>query len=138
MINDLDHTLAELSPRAVGEFIYHSSKEDLPAEITPFAQINECDNVTSIIPLEQAQKHQLAEGKTVFCHIVLDTPYSTLESTGLTSAVAAQLSSQNIPCNVISGIRHDHLMVPLHRMNETLELLESLRAQAQGWVRAES
>lgn len=54
--------------------------------------------------------------------------HSSLEAVGLTAAVSAVLARAGLPCNVIAGYYHDHLLVPHARAQEAVEVLESLRA----------
>lgn len=115
-----------------GKYIYHCSSSPLPAEITPFAQIIEDTETISIIPLEQAKQANLCQGNTIFSRIML-TLTASLESVGLTSAIAAQLTTQSIPANVVTSVHHDHLLVPSTRKEEALDLLTQLTKQAHGW-----
>ena len=52
--------------------------------------------------------------------------HSSLEAVGLTAALADVLASRGIPCNVLAGYFHDHLLVPLERVDEAVQSLESL------------
>ena len=51
---------------------------------------------------------------------------SALDSVGLTAAVATALAAQRIPCNVLAGFHHDHLLVPESRADEAMAILRSL------------
>ena len=46
-------------------------------------------------------------------------------------AVATALATSGIACNVIAGLRHDHLFVPWDRREEALKLLEKLSLDAR-------
>ncbi|GAB3670435.1 ACT domain-containing protein [Salinisphaera aquimarina] len=56
---------------------------------------------------------------------------SRLEDVGLTAAVAQCLATAGISCNVVAGVRHDHLFVPLEAADRTLSLLETLQHEAR-------
>ncbi|NOX29081.1 MAG: ACT domain-containing protein, partial [Actinobacteria bacterium] len=51
------------------------------------------------------------------------TVHSSLEAVGLTAAVSARLTDVDIPCNVIAGYHHDHLLVPVDRVDEAISAL---------------
>jgi hypothetical protein len=53
--------------------------------------------------------------------------HSSLEAVGLTAAFSAALSAASIPCNVLAGFFHDHLLVPAARADEAVQCLEALR-----------
>ena len=48
---------------------------------------------------------------------------SSLEAVGLTAAVSAALAAAGIPCNVLAGVRHDHLLVPVERADDAVRVL---------------
>lgn len=52
--------------------------------------------------------------------------HSSLEAVGLTAAVSVALAQLGIPCNVLAGFYHDHLLVPSARCHEALVCLASL------------
>ncbi|RLE24161.1 MAG: acetyltransferase [Actinobacteria bacterium] len=51
------------------------------------------------------------------------TVQSSLEAVGLTAAVSAMLTAEGIPCNVLAGYYHDHLLVPIERVNDAIRVL---------------
>lgn len=53
--------------------------------------------------------------------------HSALEAVGLTAAFSTALTEAGIPCNVIAGFHHDHLLVPVDRATEAMDVLEGLR-----------
>ncbi len=58
--------------------------------------------------------------------------HSSLEAVGLTAAMSRVLTAQDIPCNVLAGYFHDHLLVPVDRADEAIDALHSLRSQSNG------
>ena len=46
---------------------------------------------------------------------------------GLTAAVATALAAEAIPCNVLAGYHHDHLLVPVDRVDAAVACLARLR-----------
>lgn len=52
---------------------------------------------------------------------------TALDGVGLTAVLAGALAEHGLPCNVLAGSRHDHLLVPVERADEALAALRSLR-----------
>jgi hypothetical protein len=59
------------------------------------------------------------------------TVWSSLEAVGLTASVARALADAGIPCNVIAGFHHDHLLVPEGRADDAVGALRRLRADGE-------
>ncbi len=57
------------------------------------------------------------------------TVESSLEAVGLTAAFAAALAERGIPANVLAGLRHDHVLVPVDRAEDAVAALRSLRGE---------
>jgi hypothetical protein len=57
------------------------------------------------------------------------TVWSSLESVGLTAAFASALAESGVPCNVIAGYHHDHLLVPAEQADEALRVLRKLSSR---------
>jgi len=51
--------------------------------------------------------------------------HSSLHAVGLTAAVAQVLTNEEIPCNVLAGFYHDHILVPAGKGHQAKVLLES-------------
>ena len=51
---------------------------------------------------------------------------SALDLVGLTAAVATALTKADISCNVVAGLHHDHLFVPVDKADAALEVLRRL------------
>jgi len=54
------------------------------------------------------------------------TVHSALEAVGLTAAVSAAFTKQGISCNVIAGLFHDHVLVPIARVDEAMAVIAKL------------
>ncbi len=52
--------------------------------------------------------------------------HSSLDAVGLTAAVAEQLATGGISCNVVAGYFHDHLFMPIHKADQAVDLLRDL------------
>jgi uncharacterized protein len=76
---------------------------------------------TIVLPVEAAER--AGQPVTVrFAWLTL-TVQSSLEAVGLTAAVSAPLAALGIPCNVLAGFHHDHLLVPEDRADEVVAAL---------------
>ena len=57
------------------------------------------------------------------------TVHSDLAAIGLTAAFARALGDAGISCNVIAGVHHDHLFVPVARAADAMAVLQALQAR---------
>ena len=53
--------------------------------------------------------------------------HSALEAFGLVAQVSGRLADAAIPCNIIAGARHDHILVPYNKATEALKVLRELQ-----------
>lgn len=53
--------------------------------------------------------------------------HTALDGVGLTAVLSRALADAQIPCNVLAGYHHDHLLVPWERADEAVAVLEGLR-----------
>ena len=128
-VRDLAELLRRLEPvRRPGEFVVVSttSENSLPA----LATVDEAEGTTLVLERHEADAFRLGHAGT-FAWITL-TVHSSLEAVGLTAAVAGALAGRNIPCNVLAGFHHDHLLVPSDRADEAIAALRELSAAADG------
>jgi uncharacterized protein len=58
------------------------------------------------------------------------TVHSALEAVGLTAAFSRVLADADIACNVLAGYHHDHLLVPIDRADDAVDLLRRLARPA--------
>lgn len=103
----------------------------LPEQPAPLpvvaALVAEDEGATIVVELEVAR----AEGWPVefeAAWLTLEV-HSALDSVGLTAAVATALAAEGIPCNVLAGARHDHLLVPVAEADGAIAALTALRRQ---------
>lgn len=104
---------------------FHALSEKGLIPDTAFAVIREDEGLCAILPAPAAPADA-----PQFARITLRV-HSDLEAVGLTAAVATALATSGIDCNVIAGLRHDHLFVPWDRHKEALKLLEKLSLDAR-------
>ena len=97
----------KLQPKLLGEaFEYKTiNHSDLIPE-NAVAMVKEHESISIIVPTQKTS------GK-LWAWIVNDT-VTDLEATGITATFSAALNNAKIPCNVIAGYYHDHILVPFH------------------------
>lgn len=126
-IVELEKLLKSMSPEIKkGEYAFCTVNGHYSdyAHLGPLATFMESEGLTIIIPVEEAEKAQLAyEGK--FKQITL-TVHSSLNAVGLTAAVATKLASCGISANVVAAYYHDHIFVQTEKANEALLAIKEL------------
>ncbi len=124
---DLPELLRGLEPvRRPGEYVMVSTNREvgLPAQ----ASVIEDEGTSLVLERHTADAFRLDYSST-FAWITL-TVHSSLAAVGLTAAVAHALANRGIPCNVLAGFHHDHLLVPGDRADDALAALAELSASA--------
>ena len=120
---DLDAMLATLAvQRRPGVFTYIAVAVPTPGLIAAaHAVVKEGRLTTIVLPIEAAER--AGQETTVrFAWLTL-TVHSSLEAVGLTAAVSERLTRENISCNVLAGYQHDHLLVPVDRVDDAVAAL---------------
>jgi hypothetical protein len=108
--------------RRPGVFAYIAVEVPTPGLITAaHAVVKERRLTTIVLPVEAAER--AGQPTTVrFAWLTL-TVQSSLDAVGLTAVVATRLAALGIPCNVLAGYQHDHLLVPVDRVDEATAAL---------------
>lgn len=127
-VTDLEELIRSMRPEARdGEFVIASVPAldvvGLPAE----AIIREAEGPTVVLRREDADRFAIAY-EFVAAWITL-TVHSDLAAVGLTAAFSTALADAGISCNVLAGFHHDHLLVPVERLDDALEVLAALSEQ---------
>ena len=135
---DLTRLLATLDvERRPGRFTFVTGEWPALAEIAA-ATIAEQEGTTYVVVVEQAE----AAGAPVEFEAawLTLTVHSALEAVGLTAAFSAALGEAGISCNVLAGYHHDHLLVPVDRADEAIEVLRGLssRSRSSGAVASQA
>jgi len=121
---DLERMLATLDvERRPGTFAFVTG--DHPAfAASAVASVRETEAMTWVVPTEIAMEVGLdVDFEAAWLTL---TVHSALEAVGLTAAFSAVLADAGIPCNVLAGYHHDHLLVPVDRADDATRLLRSL------------
>lgn len=115
--------LASMDPvRRPGEFVFVAA--DGVEALAPEATVREDEGLSAVVAREQADALGLRY-EYVAAWITLQVR-SALEAVGLTAAVSRALAGAGLSCNVIAGLRHDHLLVPADRADDALRVLHDL------------
>lgn len=126
---DLARLLRGLRPmRAPDPYVFASADGPLASGLAPFATVQEAEGTTVVVARAEADATGLRY-EFVAARITL-TVTSALDAVGLTAAVAGRLAEAGIACNVIAGLHHDHLFVPVARADEAMALLGALAREA--------
>jgi hypothetical protein len=120
---ELGRLLAGLSPeRRHGEVVIVAVPD--PAGLPALATVTEEDAVTVVLRREDADRLELRYDWVAAW--VTPTVHSSWEAVGMTAAVAQALAEVGIPCNVLAGYRHDHLLVPIEQVEAAMAALRAL------------
>ncbi len=103
---------------------------DVPPEAEVAATIAEDEGLTTVLSVADAERLG-ARPEFVAAWLTLEVR-SALDAVGLTAAVAAALAAENIPCNVLAGYHHDHLLVPIDKADLSIAVLKALRGGEHG------
>lgn len=120
---DLEAMLSTLAvKRRPGVFTYVAVAVPTPGLLAAsHAMIDEGELTTLVLPVEAAER----AGLPVVVRMAWLTlsVQSSLDAVGLTAAVSAELAAIDVPCNVLAGYHHDHLLVPVDRATDAIAAL---------------
>ena len=88
------------------------------------ASIREPEGLSAILPEQIALDLGLPVAFTA-AWITL-TVHSDLAAVGLTAAFSQALGQAGISCNVVAGVHHDHLFVPVGQAQQAMDALHAL------------
>ncbi len=130
-IEDLKTLIASAAPRhEPGEYVFVTLSDATAIErLQPIGTFREAEGWSVLC----ARAHAEASGlpfSGCFGWIVLEV-HSSLHAVGFLAAITSRLALEKIPCNAVSAYHHDHLFVPIERVEEAMETLRA-------WIREES
>ncbi|MFT3807664.1 ACT domain-containing protein [Arenimonas sp.] len=131
MIRDLGQLLAQMEPvlnPGAYAFVLAPVEVQVPADRI-VASVREPEGLTLVIPESLAQALGLPVAYA--CAWITLTVHSDLEAVGLTAAFSGALGEAGISCNVIAGVHHDHLFVPIAQARQAMDALARLQASAR-------
>jgi uncharacterized protein len=101
-----------------GEFVFAAVTAERARELPAQALVREDEATTVVLRREDADAAGLPYG-FVAAWITL-TNETSLGDVGITAAFSAALAAAGISCNVLAGVHHDHILVPVERAAEAL------------------
>ncbi|MXP31382.1 ACT domain-containing protein [Erythrobacter jejuensis] len=106
-------------------YIFTRVRENAVGALAPsaFALIHEAEGWTAILPATGE------EDEPQYARITLMVS-SALDGVGLTAAVASVLAANDIACNVVAALEHDHIFVPVAQGEGAVTALKELQAAA--------
>lgn len=111
--------------RRPGVYTFLTVPDPVPGGLDVHATIIEDEGLTAVVTVESARSAGYpVEFEAAW--LTLDV-HSALAAVGLTAAVSAALADRNIPCNMLAGHFHDHVLVPADRVDDASEAIRSLR-----------
>lgn len=121
---NLEVLLRSMRPQfRAGEFVFVAA-DGLPPNVITEASVREAEGMSAVIA--RADADRLGIHYDFVASWITLTVLSPLDSVGLTAAVAMELAEHDISCNVVAGLRHDHLLVPYDRADDALSALRRL------------
>jgi SAM-dependent methyltransferase len=122
---DLATLLATMRPELLpGAYVFTTTTGPVPDGVDPVAVVREDEGLTLVV--DRAVADRLGLAYDLALAMVTLRVHSSVEAVGLTAAVAAALTEEDISCNVVAGFHHDHLFVPVEQGTRTLRVLQAL------------
>lgn len=116
----------ELRP---GIFVFCTipANESIPAAVSPLLTFREQEGTTLVIPREEAEAAGL---RYAFAsRLITLTVHSALDAVGFLAAITARLAEAGISVNAVSAFHHDHLFVPVDRVDDAMAVLQELSSE---------
>lgn len=126
-ISDLQTLLSNMQPKLdPGRYAFVSLPPGDAIDFTAVvASIREPEGLSVIMP--ECKAHELGLPIVHVAAWITLTVNSDLVAVGLTAAFSRALSENGISCNVVAGVHHDHLFVPVEQAEQAMEALRALQ-----------
>ena len=129
-ISDLAMLLAQMRPELhSGRYAFVTLPQGCSLDQSRIvASIREPEGLSVILAEEEAVDLQLPIA-CIAAWITL-TVNPDLAAVGLTAAFSTALGQAGISCNVVAGVHHDHLFVPVDQAQQAMAVLHALQQAA--------
>lgn len=120
---DVDVLLGDISPQVRDGVVAVATVPDgrVPHGVTPLATVVEPEGLTVVADIDELGRVGLSHAMP--SRLVTLRATSSLEAVGFMAAISAELAAVGIPCNVLAGFHHDHLLVGVDRLDEVMAVL---------------
>jgi uncharacterized protein len=127
---DLLKLCASLKPIVAPAVYVYCSFPDfvLPVGVSALCTIRESEGLTAIV--ERADARRLRLAYVYDARLITLSVHSSLNAVGFIKVISSKLADAGIPCNVIAGYYHDHILVPVERTDEAMDRLREIAASA--------
>jgi hypothetical protein len=127
---DLLKLCASLKPIVAPAVYVYCSFPDfvLPVGVSALCTIRESEGLTAIV--ERADARRLRLAYVYDARLITLSVHSSLNAVGFIKVISSKLADAGIPCNVIAGYYHDHILVPVDRADEAMDRLREIAASA--------
>ncbi|MEM9034897.1 MAG: ACT domain-containing protein [Actinomycetota bacterium] len=98
-----------------------------PPELDDAQAVVREDEGWTVVVTEEVARARGWDGDGRWAWLTLDV-HSSLDAVGLTAAVSTALAEASVPCNVIAGAVHDHLLVPAVDADRVVAAIAALAA----------
>jgi uncharacterized protein len=129
-ISDLDTLLATMRPELHGgAWAWCALPPGASVDgVAAIATMREAEGLTLVV--DEALASARGWPVTFRSAWITLTVHSDLAAVGLTAAFARALGDAGVSCNVIAGVHHDHLFVPIARATDAMAALQALQARS--------
>lgn len=128
-LTDITELLKSMAPALSSERYAFATIEENAArnlDCDPVMHFKEDEGVTLILREEDAIRLDIDH--EFICQKITLTVHSALEAVGFMAAISAKLKEVGVPCNVVAGYYHDHLFIPVDKVETAMRALDELRA----------
>ncbi len=127
-VSDLDSLICNMSPQLrEGIYVYIQCNGELPSlnDSRIVASVREPEGLSLIVEDSYATEKGLEP--SFECAWITLNVNSDLAAVGLTAVFATTLAKSGISCNVVAGLHHDHIFVPVHQAALALQALQAMQ-----------
>jgi hypothetical protein len=100
----------------------------LPAGLPTLCTMREWEGLTAVV--ERVDAERLGLSYTYDARLITLSVHSSLEAVGFLAVISRKIADAGIPCNVIAGYCHDHILIPVQRADDAMALLYEIAASS--------
>jgi len=126
-ITNIEELLKGMSPKLYSQRYAFASVSAGIAEnlaVKPIMTFVEEEAVTLVLLEDDAVSAEIAH--EFICQKITLQVHSALEAVGFMAAISQKLLEAGVPCNVVAGYYHDHLFIPVDKVETAMNALTEL------------